>query len=245
MGLNCELLSDLIALKRAGALDGATRVAEIGAQQLADTFLTSPDLPVIYGLFGRDPVSLGQPVGPENFTNNAPSSAAFWRSLGFNYSAIDMTGGADVIHMNLNLDSVSEDLRGAFDLVVNAGTTEHVANQDNAFRVIHDLARCGGVMLHQLPAQGLMGHALINYSPKFFWHLCRENGYEPLHLLVQCGEPCEVPQNVIDSNFRFGGTNNITEDLRRMRDFWISASLRKINGSPFVTPMDAPVSVPA
>lgn len=240
MGLNREFLGDLVALKRAGALDGAKRVAEIGAQQLADSFLAWPGIPDLYRLFGRDPVALGPPVGTSNFTRSAPSSAVFWLSLGLDCVAIDIVAGPGVVTLDLNRAAVGDDLRGKFDLVVNVGTTEHIANQDNAFRIIHDLVRPGGVMLHQLPAQGMMGHGLINYSPKFFWHLCRENGYEVLSLVVAAGEPSRVPQAVIDSNIQFGRTNNITADEVAMRDFWILAALRKINSDPFVTPMDMP-----
>jgi hypothetical protein len=59
-----------------------------------------------------------------------------------------------VTALDLNRDQVPYKLKAAFDLVVNAGTTEHVVTQDNAFRVIHDLTKAGGVMLHELPGGG-------------------------------------------------------------------------------------------
>ena len=52
-------------------------------------------------------------------------------------------------------------------LVVNAGTTEHVVNQDNAFRVMHDLTKVGGVMMHEVPAGGMLTHGVVGYNPQF------------------------------------------------------------------------------
>jgi hypothetical protein len=65
---------------------------------------------------------------------------------------------------------------------VNFGTTEHVANQLNAFKLIHDLAAKGCIMVHTLPSHGQFNHGLVNYNPKFFWMLARSNGYRLLHM---------------------------------------------------------------
>jgi hypothetical protein len=55
-------------------------------------------------------------------------------------------------------------MRDAFDLVINAGTTEHVSNQENAFRVIHDLTKRGGMMNHEVPAGGMIDHGFFSYQ---------------------------------------------------------------------------------
>jgi hypothetical protein len=180
MGLGIGFLHSLIALKRAGHLEGTKRIVEIGAQQLGDTLLQAPELAELYGLFGRTQPYLGELSG-DDFTNKAPPAEPFWRSLGFDYAAIDFGGHRNSIALDLNRDSVPGHLRGAFDFVVNAGTTEHVANQDNAFRVIHDLTADGGIMLHEVPSSGVeFNHGLIAYNPKFFHILCRDNAYRVL-----------------------------------------------------------------
>jgi cyclopropane fatty-acyl-phospholipid synthase-like methyltransferase len=56
--------------------------------------------------------------------------------------------------LDLNHDIVPEDWRSRFDLLINAGTTEHVVNHDNAFRVMHDLVKVGGFMIHEVPVAG-------------------------------------------------------------------------------------------
>ncbi len=238
MGLGRAIPSALIELKRQGAFDEGQRVVEIGAQQLADDFLVAPELGELYDLFDRPLIDLGAPVGRDNFASRAPSSRRFWLSLGFEYMAIDLVG--DAFRLDLNDDSVPRRLRNQFDIVINAGTTEHVANQENAFRVIHVLARPGGIMLHELPCQGMLTHGLINYSPKFFWHLCRENRYDVMWLTISCDGASTVPQDVIDSNLRFGGRQSITSVDVTLPDVIIRAALKKRADCPFVTPLDVP-----
>ncbi len=166
MGLGRAFLGDLVAIKISGALEDASRVVEIGAQQLSDGLLQSNDLlDELYELFGRKRPFLGIPTGADHFTEAAPSSRVFWRSLGFDYSAIDYQGDEEVVSLDMNHDEVPARMRGAFDLVVNAGTTEHIANQDNAFRVIHDLSARYGVMYHEVPGGAGGDHGLISYNP--------------------------------------------------------------------------------
>ena len=94
MGLGNVFLNDLIELKQKGALDGATRVMEIGAQQISDSLMIAPGLAEAYRLFGCTSPPVLTPVGTENFTKSAPSSAPFWSALGFARSAIDVEGDA-------------------------------------------------------------------------------------------------------------------------------------------------------
>jgi len=121
--------------------------------------------------------NLGEPSGAE-FTLKAPPSDRFWTSLGLEYAAIDYGGHRNSTALDFNRDAVPRRLQGAFDLVVNAGTTEHVANQDNAFRIIHDLACGDAIMYHEVPTGGMGDHGLISYNPKFFSRLCYCTGYQ-------------------------------------------------------------------
>jgi Methyltransferase domain len=213
MGLRREFLEDLIALKRSGALDGARRVIEIGSQQLGDSFLASNDLlDQAHQIFGGAKVDLGSPSGAD-FAASAPSSRPFWTSIGFEYATIDLDTRHDAIQLDLNIDQVPEKLRQQFDLVINTGTTEHVANQAQAFRIIHDLTRVGGVMFHEVPA-GSWNHGLFNYTPKFFLLLHKQNDYEQIYMRE-----------------RTGG------------DMFIRVALRKRINREFVTPLDVPPEV--
>jgi hypothetical protein len=213
MGLRREFLEDLLTLKRSGALNQARRVIEIGSQQLGDSFLASTDLlDQTYQIFGRSRVELGSPSGAD-FASTAPPSKPFWTSIGFDYATIDYDGHRDSIPLDLNTDRVPEKLRQQFDLVVNTGTTEHIANQAQAFRIIHDLTRIGGVMFHEVPA-GSWNHGLINYTPKFFLLLHKQNDYEQVYMRER------------------------TDD-----DMFIRVALRKRLNREFATPLDVPSEV--
>jgi hypothetical protein len=213
MGLRREFLEDLLTLRRLGALDKARRVIEIGSQQLADSFLAATDLlDRAYQIFGRPRIELGSPGGGD-FASTAPPSMPFWTSIGFDYAAIDYDGHRHSIPLDLNTDRVPEKLRQRFDLVVNTGTTEHIANQAQAFRIIHDLTRIGGVMFHEVPA-GSWNHGLINYTPKFFLMLHKLNDYEQVYMRE-----------------------------RTDGDMFIRVALRKRLNREFATPLDVPPEV--
>ena len=238
MALGLAFLTELIELKRSAALDGCRRVIEIGAQQLSDPFLQATDsLVELYRLFGRLRPHLGDPSGSAALSLKAPSSREFWQSLGLEYTAIDYDGHRDSHALDLNHDRVPDALRGKFDLVVNTGTTEHVANQDNAFKVVHDLVRSRGIMIHEVPVC-LFGHGLLNYSPNFFIQLFRQNGYDPLFIRVRTSGEEQIPRYVHAMNRRWG--NGHAFDFETIREFTISAAFRRRGRRGYVTPLDLP-----
>jgi SAM-dependent methyltransferase len=238
MGLGGAFLADLIELKRGGYLTEATKVVEIGAQQLADSFLISDSLlDEVFALFGRSRPDFGKPHGSFQMAEDAPSSRLFWSALGLDYTALDFDGHRDSIAIDLNRDSVTEPFAGAFDLVVNTGTTEHVANQDNAFRVIHDLTRKGGVTYHEVPA-GMSDHGLINYNPRFFWKVRDANDYEVLCMKVCASEEEPIPPHVQENNELYGGGEKL--GISHLNPIAIRVSFRKRNRQPFASPLDLP-----
>jgi hypothetical protein len=249
MGLGNGFIADLADLKRRGKLEGFSKVIEIGAQQLSNALLRDDDgLNSLYELFGKRRVPLGGPInegfvnGVEHQSESNPSSRVFWQSLGFAYASLEFDGHRDSIAIDLNRDSVPRNMRGGFQLLVNAGTTEHVANQDNAFKVMHDLVGKDGIMMHELPAGGMMNHGIVNYNMKFFWHLCRENEYEAVRLKISSCGVNPVPRNIIDSNRIYGGEGDFIK-VEEVPDFAISAALRKVTDTPYVTLLDVPPEI--
>jgi hypothetical protein len=67
--------------------------------------------------------------------------------------AADVDTAPHTIRLDLNFDDVPDKHKGKYQLVTNFGTTEHVANQNQAMKIIHDLTAVGGVMVHNLPMQ--------------------------------------------------------------------------------------------
>ncbi|HYM31975.1 MAG TPA: hypothetical protein VEU47_11775 [Candidatus Cybelea sp.] len=253
MGIGSDLIVDLVTLKRAGELEGCNAVVEIGAQQLAQSFLDAKaELDGLYALFGaKCPPTLaaGQAThvahgALQHQAADAPHAREFWRTLGFTYAAIDIDGSPGSIPLDLNTDSVPIGHRRRYDLVTNFGTTEHVCNQLNAFKVIHDLAKQGGLMMHNLPAQGMMNHGLVNYNAKFFWMLARSNGYQLVELAVlPGGSKYALPDNIragMPERYR----SHPALGAYRTEDVMVKALLRKWFDIEFVPPIDVPTGTP-
>lgn len=97
---------------------------------------------------------------------------------GMGYRSVDIADGFRTTLIDLNSGEVPSSFFGAFDLVMNVGTTEHILNQANCFKFIHGATREGGLMFHQLPTSGFSNHGYFCYTPKFFCDLAGYNKYE-------------------------------------------------------------------
>jgi hypothetical protein len=94
------------------------------------------------------------------------------------YAAVDIASSFRTTILDLNRDDLPAALTGKHDLVINAGTTEHIINQANAFNAIHDAAKVGGLIFHQVPAAGFAAHGYFCYTAKFFFDLAAYNHYD-------------------------------------------------------------------
>jgi hypothetical protein len=241
-------LTLLIRLKEQGYIPDRASVIEIGAQQLSNSFLRARDeVNRIGQLFDAGPeFVLTEPLptprtesGAEGLCPDAPPARVFWLWLGLEYASIDIDGSPDSLPLDLNYDDVPRLDVGKYHLVTNFGTTEHVANQLNAFKVIHDLTSLGGVMLHSLPAQGMMNHGLVNYNMKFFWMLARSNGYQLLYA-DYVGTPDRYPisRDIIDN------VKGYNESIIQNAEYWTVSDaalivvLQKQFQIDFIPPID-------
>lgn len=94
------------------------------------------------------------------------------------YLAFDLAPNERTIGFDLNGQFLERHMRGAWDVLLNFGTTEHVVNQFHSFKTIHDLLKPGGIAFNQVPSIGYSDHGYFTYEPKFFQHLAEANGYE-------------------------------------------------------------------
>src|SRR5712691_11185807 len=101
---------------------------------------------------------------------------------GMEYVGYDIFDGYHTVIFDLNTDVVPEADRGTFDVVINCGTTEHVLNQYNCLKVIHDAVRVGGMIYHAIPMTGYLKHGYFTYTPILFCDLARANQYEILKM---------------------------------------------------------------
>jgi methyltransferase family protein len=153
------------------------RVVELGSQMLnvgtpADAVISlikkvKPD-------FDGSEIANGLPVN----SFGVVYACEMWRRSGLDYRSYDITEAPFSSVFDLNFQAVPEEDRQSATIVTNIGTTEHIANQLNAFRTIHDLLKVGGVALHSVPFTGMLNHCLINYHPKFFFSLVVNNRYK-------------------------------------------------------------------
>jgi hypothetical protein len=248
MGLNARFVQQMIWLKSGGYLSSGQKVIEIGAQQLNNSFLKAThEIESLFRLFNVPVPTLQTPIEgtPDHLlAASAPRAGPFYRSLGFDYSCIDIDNDPGSIALDLNCDAVPDSLTAKFNLITNFGTTEHVVNQLNAFKIIHDLAATGAIMLHELPAFGQTNHGFFGYQPKFFDRLARSNGYAVLILDfswsdVEYGLPDDI-RNVL---VQFVDTNN--QPQYGISPSAVTAILRKTTAAPFVPPIDLPYGATA
>jgi hypothetical protein len=114
----------------------------------------------------------------DRFANWKGSGLELYEGLGFTYSCIDVDPQFNSIMLDLNFDECPEEHKSKYDFVTNHGTSEHLLNQYNFFKVAHELTKPGGFMLHAVPFTVHIEHRFFNYQPNFFEALCRYNSYK-------------------------------------------------------------------
>jgi hypothetical protein len=158
---------------------GPRRYLDIGAQNLYDASADDYREFVRYCMgvdtltpeLDRACISLAERSNPRT-SPQLPWCAELFELVGWEYQSVDMHNGT--IEADLNVFQLDASQIGYFDFVVNAGTTEHVLNQQLAMRTIHYAAREGGFIMHFLPSTG-------TYNPKFFLLLAQQNHYKIVH----------------------------------------------------------------
>jgi 2-polyprenyl-3-methyl-5-hydroxy-6-metoxy-1,4-benzoquinol methylase len=111
--------------------------------------------------------------------------------------AVDLHGTPDALQYDLNHPLPFAE---KFDVVTNIGTGEHVFNQYQVFKSIHEHCSPSGLMIHALPNQGCYDHGFYNYHPTFVFDLCEANSYQILALILTDGT--QKPKKLIKINSR-------------------------------------------
>jgi hypothetical protein len=94
------------------------------------------------------------------------------------YVSFDIVSARAARRFDLNRHNLHPSKKATFDLVTNFGTTEHLINQFNAYKVMHEALRPGGYMFSQVPATGYINHGYFSYNALMFRELAEANGYE-------------------------------------------------------------------
>jgi hypothetical protein len=210
MAYSLGLIAQLAEWLDAGIIPPLTpgdRIVELGDQMLnADT----PPGPIIEFIKKFKPHDDCTEIAASLPVNSFGVTYAYemWRRCGLDYLSYDVTEAPHSKVFDLNFHAVPEEDRRTAMIVTNIGTTEHVANQLNAFQTIHDLLKTGGIAIHSVPFTGMLNHSFFNYHPKFFFSLIVNNRYRLRHVIfnppLQLGS---ADRNVYDGDYLQQGAN--------------------------------------
>ncbi len=107
------------------------------------------------------------------------SQRTLFQALGFDavlamdYSAYEEP---EIIH-DLNDPEPPQAWRGAFDLIYDGGTLEHIFNVPNALACLHHLTAPGGRIMHLTPSSNHIDHGMYMMCPTMYWDYYSANGY--------------------------------------------------------------------
>jgi SAM-dependent methyltransferase len=143
------------------------------------------------------------------------------------YVAIDLEPKSPlVIQQDLNEPF---DLGKRFDLCINNGTSEHIFNQANFYKAMHDHTKTGGLMLHWTPCVGWIDHGFYNVQPGFFGDVAHANNYE---MIINClGTEKQLYQMKTDLN------EAVLQQYPDLRNSLACVLMRKTEDLPFRQPM--------
>jgi SAM-dependent methyltransferase len=110
----------------------------------------------------------------------------FFKALGAEkVESMDASGfeGATIVH-DLNRP-IPENLKGAFDVVCDGGTIEHVLNFPTVIRNCMEMVKIGGHLIIGTPANNNFGHGFYQFSPELWFRLLSPNqGFETKRLVA-------------------------------------------------------------
>jgi hypothetical protein len=85
--------------------------------------------------------------------------------------------GANVIH-DLNSPNAPSKLVGAYDVIIDHGTLEHIFHLPNALNALFSLLRVGGRLITSSPTSGFLEHGFYMLQPTLFADWYKTNEWE-------------------------------------------------------------------
>lgn len=162
--------------------------------------------------------------------NGRLSSRYIWESIGIDsYESIDLyDDNYNSLKFDLNKDFFEEyRFEKKFDIVTNFGCSEHVSDQIQVFKNIHNLTAVEGIIINSIPLRTYVDHSFYSYHPNFFYSLAKVNSYEILEAFLENRFIFTV-FNYKTLNYLYG----ISDDL------YLTIVYRKTKDNPFVIPYE-------
>lgn len=179
-------------------------------------------------------------LGSQRYTSehvfSAPSTRDFYIMNGFKeYLSLDINDREYNMKADLNEDFQLPDNRQA-SLVTNIGTSEHIFDQGNVFKNIHNLCKKDGIMFYHLPFTPWLNHGFFNYNPILFEALSDANDYQLLFIEVgdREGNVSHLSPKDILEEFK----QTVLEEYAKKSPMplFVYAALRKTKEQPFKKP---------
>ncbi len=135
----------------------------------------------------------------------------YFINRGYVHTSVDLNGLHGAVIRDLTQPEQFYDWHNSYDIMINAGTTEHVEPyeaQYECFSVIHSCIKVGGVFIHLVPdvyehdeKGAWKNHCRYYYSSNFFRVLAKECGYKLLSNTVIRGMRCVALRKTKDTFF--------------------------------------------
>ena len=130
-------------------------------------------------------------------TDEKKVAKEIYLSLGVEHISIDLNGEDGAIPIDLD-KPVPVIFLNQFNVITNYGTIEHINNQFQVFKNVHDMCKQEGIMIHVLsPTGNWPGHCRYYYSEKFVRELARDCGYKIFNYKILDKSVHKSPNNVI------------------------------------------------
>ena len=179
MGLGPPIIALYHQLKTLGVFNGVRSVVELGSQTVWCPQRTM--MRNLFCAFGRE---APRDAAMKSFANGTGAGRDLYEHLGMTYTCIDVDARFGSLKLEMNFDAVPPEHRGRYDLTTNHGTSEHILNQYNVFKMMHELTSTGGLILHAVPFTAHLEHGFFNYNVDFFSTIARANSYRTLGVWI-------------------------------------------------------------
>jgi hypothetical protein len=185
---------------------------EMGLNREFITYIEKCIHDALGGMQGRSMLELGnQDIDVRSGIQERLGKDYFCNRGIIEHVSIDLNGEDGALAYDLARPIDRREFIGRFDVITNAGTSEHVepiAGQYTCFQNIHNMLAVGGIAIHIVPdveELDLRGswknHSNNYYSKEFFLMLADENAYRLLSSIVLSGLRCVCLQKTVDAPF--------------------------------------------
>src|SRR2546426_6735628 len=155
-------------------------VLTLGKQDVHFSYRTLQEIADEFEVKLSNPGPIALSLKPEFAESEYISDECLLKSLGFtDYAALDYSAYESAQWVfDLNNTNLPDPLLGAFDVIIDAGTIEHVFHLPNVFNNIFKMLKVGGRIIHFSPSSNHIDHGFYMFSPTLFWDFYETNKFQ-------------------------------------------------------------------